>query len=255
MTKLGFQLYSTRNFPPLSDILKKVAAAGYSHVEGYGGLYAGMDEATLKALRADLDSNGLTMPTSHFGLDMLETDRDQSLTIAQILGVKAIYCPYLVPDQRPTDAAGWFAFGKRLQEAGKPYRDAGISFGWHNHDFEFVTLNDGSTAQEQILAGGPDLEWEADIAWIIRGNADPLAWINSYGKRITAVHVKDIAPAGQNADEDGWADVGHGTVDWKGLVDALKTTAVKYYVVEHDNPSDADRLITRSIAGFQTYGS
>ncbi len=152
MTKLGFQLYSARNFPPLSDILKKLSAAGYSHVEGFGGIYANMDEAALKGLRADLDANGLTMPTGHFGLDMLENDREQSLKVAKTLGIEAIYCPYLMPDQRPSDAAGWFALGKRLQEAGKPYRDAGISFGWHNHDFEFATLEDGSTPQEQILA-------------------------------------------------------------------------------------------------------
>ena len=51
---------------------------------------------------------------------------------------------------------------------------------------------------------------------MIRGGADPLEWMRPYGNRITAVHVKDIAPAGESADEDGWADVGHGTVDWNG---------------------------------------
>ncbi|NTJ44422.1 sugar phosphate isomerase/epimerase [Agrobacterium larrymoorei] len=253
MTKLGFQLYSARNFPPLSDIFKKLSAAGYSHVEGFGGIYGTMDDAALQALKNDLDANGLTMPTGHFGLDMLESDPQRALKIAKTLGIEAIYCPYLLPDQRPRDAAGWFAFGKRLQEAGKPFRDAGHSFGWHNHDFEFVSLEDGSTPQEQIFAGGPELDWEADIAWIIRGSADPFAWIEGYGKRITAVHVKDIAPLGENTDEDGWADVGHGKVDWKGLVAALKDTSVKYYVVEHDNPSDVDRLITRSISSFNTY--
>ena len=108
----------------------------------------------------------------------------------------------------------------------------------------------------------PSLMESTSPAWsaasrIIRSyaasSADPFAWIESYGKRITAVHVKDIAPLGENTNEDGWADVGHGTVDWKALVAALKNTAVKYYVVEHDNPSDADRLITRSIASFNNY--
>ncbi|WCK04165.1 sugar phosphate isomerase/epimerase family protein [Agrobacterium tumefaciens] len=254
MTELGFQLYSARNFQPFSDILKKVSAAGYKQVEGYGAMYASLDDAGLKGLRAELDANGLSMPTGHFGLDLLEGDPKKALNIAKVLGVEAIYCPYLMPDQRPTDAAGWFAFGKRLQEAGKPFVDAGLVFGWHNHDFEFKALADGSTPQEQIFAGGPDLKWEADIAWIIRGNADPFAWIESYGKRITAVHVKDIAPSGENADEDGWADVGHGTVDWKGLVAALKAkSATKHFVVEHDNPKDIDRLITRSIASFKIY--
>ncbi len=253
MTKLGFQLYSARNFQPFSAIFPKLAKAGYSEVEGYGALYAAVDDAGLNALRDELSANGLTMPTGHFGIDMLEQETAKVLNIAKVVGVQAIYCPYLMPDQRPTDAKGWFAFGQRLQAAGKPYRDAGLDFGWHNHDFEFKTLEDGSTPQEQILAGGPELSWEADIAWVIRGGADPLAWIESYGKRIKAVHVKDIAPAGENTDEDGWADVGHGTVDWKGLIAALKSYGVKHYVVEHDNPNDIDRLITRSIAAFNSY--
>lgn len=253
MTTLGFQLYSARNFQPFSGIYPKLQAVGYGEVEGYGALYASLEDGELDAFRKELDQNGLTMPTAHFGLDMIEGDPDRVIKIAKTLGIEAVYCPYLMPDQRPTDASGWFAFGQRLQAAGKPLRDAGLIFGWHNHDFEFVALPDGSTPQEQIFAGGPELDWEADIAWVIRGGADPFAWIESYGKRISAVHVKDIAPAGENTDEDGWADVGHGTVDWKGLIAALKSTRVKHFVVEHDNPKDIDRLITRSIASFKTY--
>lgn len=253
MTNLGFQLYSARNFQPYSGVFKKLAAAGYTHVEGFGGIYGELDAAGLKALRADLDANGLTMPTSHFGLDALEKEPGRVFEIVDALGIKAIYCPYLLPDQRPSDAAGWFAFGQRLEAAGKPFVDAGLTFGWHNHDFEFATLADGSTPQEQILAGGPTLKWEADLAWVVRGWADPFAWIESYGKRITAVHVKDIAIAGENKDEDGWADVGHGVVDWKGLVAALSKYNVAHYVVEHDNPNDIDRLITRSIESFKSY--
>ena len=253
MTTLGFQLYSARNFQPFSGIYPKLQAAGYGEVEGYGALYAALADSELDAFRKELDDNSLTMPTAHFGLDMIESDPGRVIKIAKTLGIEAVYCPYLMPDQRPTDAAGWFAFGQRLQAAGKPLRDAGLVFGWHNHDFEFVALPDGSTPQEQIFSGGPELDWEADIAWVIRGGADPFAWIESYGKRISAVHVKDIAPAGENTDEDGWADVGHGTVDWKGLIAALKSTRVKHFVVEHDNRGDIDRLVTRSIAAFKTY--
>lgn len=253
MTDLGFQLYSARNFPPLSETLKKLAAAGYKTVEGYGGIYATMDDAALQALRADLDANGLTMPTGHFGLDLLEKDPEQALKIAKALGIEAIYCPYLMPDQRPADAKGWHAFGQRLGEAGKRYQDAGFVFGWHNHDFEFHALEDGSTPQEQIFAGGPDLAWEADIAWVVRGKADPFSWIEKEAKRIHAVHVKDIAPAGENTDEDGWTDVGHGIVPWRDLMAKLRLTSARHFVLEHDNPKDLDRLITRSMTSFKTY--
>src|SRR4051812_44442755 len=112
MTKLGFQLYCARNFPPLANVLKKVAKAGYTEVEGYGGIYATLDELSLKTLRSDLDANGLTMPTGHFGLDLLEKEPEQALLIAKTLGIEGIYCPHLAADLRPTDAAGWFAFGQ-----------------------------------------------------------------------------------------------------------------------------------------------
>lgn len=247
----SYQLYSSRNFPPLSDTLRMLADAGYGAVEGYGSLYA--DEGAVAALEAGLKATGLTMPTAHFGLDMLENTPDQAIAVAKRLGIERIYCPYVMPADRPTDGAGWRAFGARLQKAGAPIRAAGIGFGWHNHDFEFVPTADGAIPQAEIFKGGPDLEWEMDVAWVIRGKADPFHWIEAEKGRITAAHVKDIAAAGQNVDEDGWADVGHGTVDWKALVAALRGNGVKHLVLEHDNPSDHARFARNSIASVKGY--
>lgn len=250
MTDFSYQLYSSRNFPPLVDTLKMLKRLGYASVEGYGALYA--DAAKVAELKAHLGDSGLTMPTGHFGLDMVEGDPARTLGIAKDLGVETIYVPYLLPDQRPDSGAGWKAFGERLQKASKPYRDAGLGFGWHNHDFEFRKTADGAIPQVAIFEGGPDLEWEADLAWVIKGGADPLEWIKTFGNRLTAVHLKDIAAAGENADEDGWADLGHGTVDWKALKAALANTRVKYFVMEHDNPKDQERFASRSIATART---
>ena len=86
---------------------------------------------------------------------------------------------------------------------------------------------------------------------MIKGGGDPLEWIETFGNRLTAVHVKDIAPEGENADEDGWADVGDGIVDWKALMAALRATPCKNFVMEHDNPKDAKRFAERSIAAAQ----
>ncbi|QRM55755.1 sugar phosphate isomerase/epimerase [Sinorhizobium sp. BG8] len=253
MQNVSFQLYSARNFQPFPEVFKIISEAGYKEVEGYGALYASLDDATVKAVRADLDRNGLSMPTAHFGLDMLEAEPERVLEIARTFGIKAIYCPYILPEHRPSNAAGWKGFGERLQAASSPYRKAGLTFGWHNHDFEFFALPDGTYPLDHIFAGGPDLSWEADIAWIIRGGADPFAWIQKYGSRITAVHVKDIAPKGENADEDGWADVGHGVAPWPDLAKALSGSPVAHYIVEHDNPKDLKRLATRSIASIKAF--
>ena len=80
----------------------------------------------------------------------------------------------------------------------------------------------GKLPLEIILDTAPALIWECDVAWVVRGHHDPVAWMQRYADRVTAIHVKDIAPAGECVDEDGWADVGHGTIDWKTIMDFVK---------------------------------
>ena len=243
MKDFSFQLYSARNFPPLENNLAMVKRLGYTQVEGFGGLYADVD-----GLAASLKAHGLTHPTGHFGLDQLK-DTSNALRIAEKLGVKKIFCPYLAPQDRSADDSKWIELAETLGKLGEVFNTEGYGFGWHNHDFEFVATTDGHLPIDLILETAPNLEWEADVAWIVRGKADPVAWFDKYGKRITAVHVKDIAPAGENANEDGWADVGFGTLGWDNLIkEVMARTAAQYFVAEHDNPSDIERFASRSIA-------
>ena len=246
--RLSFQLYSARNHTSLADTMQILGKAGYKEVEGFGGLYG--DAFGLKAL---MDAQGITMPTAHFGIDALENDKKDTLKTLKTLGIRSIYCPYLPEDERPKDSAGWKAFGKRLGKIAAYYRNEGYSFGWHNHDFEFVPLKDGSTPQELIFGAAPTLDWEIDVAWIVRGKSNPLQWIKAYAGAITIAHVKDIAPQGKCVDEDGWADVGHGVVKWQTIMDALKQTRCMHYVMEHDKPSDVTRFAKRSLASAKKY--
>lgn len=248
MTDISYQLYSSREFPPLADTLRMLADAGYSQVEGYGGLYDAPKE-----LASTLSASGLAMPSGHVSLDMLENEPDRVLELANATGMKAMYCPHIGPELRPDNAAGWREFGARVEAAGEAVRAAGLTYGWHNHDFEFVRQPDGSIPMEEMFAGGPQLSWEADIAWIVRGGGDPLDWITRHGSRISAAHIKDIAPDGQCLDEDGWADVGHGTMGWKSIWNALKSTPCELFIMEHDKPNDDRRFASRSIAAVHSF--
>lgn len=239
----SFQLYSARNFQPWEDVLKMVAEAGYTQVEGFGGLYD--DPAALRAL---LDENRLAMPTGHFSLDMLEGDFATARKIAETLGIGMLICPHVADEARPSGREGWRGFGGRLAAVHENCRKAGLRFAWHNHDFEFVPTGDGAVPMKEILDAAPEIGWEIDVAWVVRGGGDPLAWIDDYASRVVAAHVKDIAKPGEKADEDGWEDVGHGTMDWRAIMTALREkTPAKVFVMEHDNPSDVARFARRSI--------
>ncbi|SMY08141.1 sugar phosphate isomerase/epimerase family protein [Flavimaricola marinus] len=248
MPTLSYQLYCSRNFPEIEDTLAMLAQTGFTECEGYGGLYG-----DLARLKNALDGTSMKMTSGHFGLDMVENDTAKALEVVKTLGVSRVYVPHLMPADRPTDAAGWAAFGKRLAEAGKPFNDAGVIFGWHNHDFELADLGGADRPLDLIAQGGDDVMLELDLAWVEKGGQSAVDWIKKYAGKITSVHVKDIAPAGECTDEDGWADVGHGTLDWTAINKALKAANVTHYVAEHDNPSDHARFAARSLATMKTF--
>jgi sugar phosphate isomerase/epimerase len=245
---LSMQLYSARRFPPVEDQLAVIARRGYTNVETFGPFHE--DTAATRRL---LDAHGLTARSGHFNLDMVENHRDRALDIAGRLGMEHIVVPYLPPEHRPTDRAGWTALGARLAEMSDWYGAQGRRLAWHNHDFEFAALPDGSLPIEHVL--GATLPWKADIAWVVRGNADPEYWIERYRGRIPLVHVKDIEPAGRKPDEDGWADVGAGVLPWRDLWARCVSAGAEIMIAEHDNPNDFDRFAKVSAAAMRGYAS
>jgi hypothetical protein len=77
----------------------------------------------------------------------------------------------------------------------------------------------GSQALDALFEGGPSLEWQADVGWIARAGADPVAAVEARRDRLTSVHLKDLAPPGHPG-EAGWADVGAGTLPRPALARA-----------------------------------
>jgi sugar phosphate isomerase/epimerase len=60
------------------------------------------------------------------------------------------------------------------------------------------------------------------------------------------LHVKDVAVAGENTDEDGWADVGAGVLTWGEILAEAKQLELAYLIVEHDLPKDPVATIQNS---------
>ena len=221
MTDFSYQLYSSRNFPPLADTLKMVAAAGYKKVEGYGALYA--DEAKVAELKRPPRRQRPQDAHRPLRPRQLENDPDRVLDIAKAARHRDDLLPATSPPtSAPTAAPAGSPSASGCRRRRSPTATPASASAGTTTTSSSRRLADGAIPQTAIFEGGPDLEWEADLAWVIKGGADPLEWITTMGKRITAVHLKDIAPAGENTDEDGWADVGHGTVDWRGLMAALQ---------------------------------
>ena len=246
IAKLSFQLFSARFETSLDVKLKALADLGYGLVEPYRAMYEDVD-----GFRERLNRYGLQAKTGHFGFGEIREDPERMIEVAKILGMEFMVISAVPVPERENTLAGWKALVVEVAKFGKMFTDAGLRFGWHNHAYEFAVLEDGSTPMELLLDGNPEMLWQVDIGWVYRAGQDPKVWFSKYGERIFSIHLKDIAPAGECLDEDGWADVGHGVIDWNALWQEIVKLDPKVFPVEHDKPLDYQRFARRSAETFQ----
>ncbi len=237
LARIGVQLYTVRSILENDFVggIEKVAAAGYDEVEFAG--YFDRSPADVKAL---LDRLGLAAPSAHVGLDALKDDLDAVVEAARVIGHQFVVCPWLAPNQRRTldDYRGHAVF---FNEAGKRFKDEGIQFAYHNHDFEFEPI-DGRMPYDLLLAEtDADLvKMELDLYWIAYAGQDPLAYFAKHPGRFPLCHVKDMA-----ADRT-MTPAGQGTIDFAAVFAKSDEAGLQHYFVEHDNAEDPIQSITTS---------
>jgi sugar phosphate isomerase/epimerase len=230
--RISFQLYSARKFPPVEAQLDRLAAIGYDAVEPYRGAY-GDDPG---GFRKKLDAAGLACPSAHIGLDLLNADRGAVIDTAKVLGLEIVIVPAVPQAERTQGLDGWKALAGKLAEHAAALAESGLKLAWHNHAFEFVTLSDGSRPIDHLV-GAAGVLWEPDLGWIVRADCDIKTELEKSPGKVVAFHIKDLAPEGVTVD-DGWTDVGAGTIDWQMLWPAIAATGAGLLVMEHDEPSD-----------------
>ena len=229
---VGLQLYTLRNelTKDLEGTMKRVAEIGYKEVEtfGYGGgKFFGKTPAEFKAL---LTSLGLTTPSGHYMPNNLKKDWNVAVDHAAETGQKYMMCAYLFPADRKT-LDDYKKLCDTFNEAGQVCQKAGIQFGYHNHDFEFQTL-DGQEPYEIMLKGtDPKLvKMELDLYWASYAGKDPVALFKQNPGRFPLVHLKDIA----KTEKREFAEVGTGSIDFQRILDARKVAGIEHFFVEQD---------------------
>jgi sugar phosphate isomerase/epimerase len=195
------------------------------------------------ATRARLDARGLKASSSHVSLAALRERLGGVADACRTIGFTELFIPSVPKDERDSDSPYWAALGRELAGCAQRLAEQGIALGYHNHHWDVQPKADGRTPLE-LLFGAPDspLRWQADVAWLVRGGVDPLAWLQRFAGRVSAAHAKDMAPPGQRLDEDGWTEVGSGTLDWPRLAAACRDAGARWLVAEHDNPADGARF-------------
>ena len=241
INKLGVQLYTVRDQmkADFDGTLAKVAAIGYKDVE-----FAGYFSHTPQQVRAALDKNGLTAPSTHVQYDELDAKFPSVIADSQIIGLNYIVCPWIPEDLRKSPDI-WKQAADKFNKCGEQTKKAGIQFAYHNHWFEFLPV-DGNLPYDELLklCDKNLVKMEMDLCWITAAGADPIKYFNLYPGRFPLVHVKDLkklptitAGGPQNfGDTVDLTEVGSGIIDWKSLFARAGKAGIDVYIVEHDHP-------------------
>lgn len=249
--KISVQLYTLRDqlAIDLEGSLAELAEIGYTRVE-----HAGFVGRTATQFRAALDAAGLKATSGHASIPQPfnASTWQAALEDALIVGNKYIVHAWfgLGADGMPIrDGSVYKAFAKDLNKAGELARKAGLSFGYHNHQNEFVRQDGGSRTGYDILTSETDpglVHLEVDLYWAFRGANDPVDLIHEHRGRIRQVHVKDMATSSS------FADPGAGLIDFGRIFEHSREAGLVEYIVERDDAgspprSPADALITAEV--------
>ena len=240
---VGLQLYSIRD-AMAADVLgtlQKVSDLGYKNLElaNYSnGMFYGYAPKEFKKMVNDL---GMDILSSHAAVESTGITIENAQKMADDhaeVGVKYCVQPWVNEQDRKIETyksmvADWNKVGEIMQ-------GVGIQFGYHNHNFEFATI-DGIVPFYDIYMKELDPElvtMELDLFWATKGGQDPVDMFNKYPGRFKLLHLKDMtlnnAPY-YDVIKDDITSVGGGLIDFKRILAAKEIAGTKYTFVEDDN--------------------
>lgn len=246
---VAVQVYSVRDFAEqdMRGTLQKIKDMGYAGVE-FAGLYGNSPED----VKDMCDEIGLVPISAHVALADMRKDCDKVIKDYATIGCKFIVVPYLNAVDRP-GAEGWEQTIADIREIGKKAHESGLTLLYHNHDFEFVTI-DGKYALDILYDTIPAdyLQTEIDTCWVNVGGENPAEYVKKYAGRAPVVHLKDFygeksddmyeligidkkAPIRPSGFE--FRPVGSGLQDFPPILKASEFAGAGWVVVEQDKPS------------------
>lgn len=238
MARNAVQLYTLRHLDePVTDTLERVSDAGYDGVE----LANQVRSAPVEEVIETLDRTGLDAASAHVGLETLENEYETTVQLYDRLGCETLVIPWLDPEhfettERIADAAD------RLNSVSRALEGDGKSLAYHNHDQEFVSVDDDIAMNIFLNHTDENIGFEIDLGWVTVGGSDPAEFVERYSDRITHVHFADATVESRTS-----AELGEGDLDLSTAATAVKSVNPEWYIYEHDQPADPIASLTHGL--------
>ena len=244
---IGLQLYTIRDAmkADVPGSLKKVSDIGYKYLEmaDYAnGKFYGYLPADFKKMVDDLD---MVILSSHASVNPKGISADEAKKMAEDhakCGAKYCMQPWIDEADRKS-IAGYQKMVAEWNKVGKIMKENGVQFGYHNHNFEFGTV-EGKVPYFDVFLPEMDkdlMTMELDLFWATKAGINPVELFKKYPGRFQLFHMKDMytkeAPFYKTESTD-FAPVGEGVINFKEILAAKKIAGMKYMFVEQDRTKD-----------------
>ena len=244
---IGLQLYTIRDAmgKDVPGSLKKVSDIGYKYLEmaDYSnGKFYGYMPSDFKKMVTDL---GMEVLSSHAGVSPKGISDDEMKKMAEDhANVGARYCmqPYISDADRHS-IAGYQKMVSDWNKVAKVMKEHGVTFGYHNHNFEFATV-EGKIPYFDVFLAGLDKDlttMELDLFWVTKAGINPVDLFKKYPGRFQLFHMKDMytkEPPSVVTKSNDFAPVGAGVINFKEILAARNIAGMKYMFVEQDQTRD-----------------
>ena len=248
-TFLAAQMYSVREFmktpKDMATSLARIKKVGYDAVQ-----LSGQGPVEPADMRKMLDDNGLLACATHISFDQMQHNLKEvierhHLWETQYVGVGAM------PDSYRQDADGYKRFAQEASEIALQLQDEGLTFVYHNHQFEFTRFGSLTGMDILLRESHPAFEFELDTYWAQTGGGDPAAWIDKLAYRMSVIHFKDMRIVGGQPE---FAEIGEGNLNWPAILGACEDAGLEWYIIEQDDcpgdPFDSLALSLRNLRGM-----
>lgn len=226
---VALAVYSVRDAAEkdFEGTIAKVKEMGYEGVE-MAGLY-GLEPSFIRSV---LDKVGIKAVSAHVPIDSLINDTEKTINDYVTIGCEYIAIPWVPEEMR--NGSGLDKMLKELERIGQACADKGVKLLYHNHEFEFEKVADGSYMLDYMFANVPAslLEMEPDTCWVKFAGLDPGDYVRKYTGRCPIVHLKDYN--GSTREDIDFQPVGSGTQNMPEILQAALDAGAKWVIVEQD---------------------
>ena len=233
--QIAMQLYTVRDAMKVDmrDTLRRVAGIGFSAVE----TAFWPEGVSLAQAAGALRDAGLGVCSCHVELP-IGANRQVMLDTAKAFNATRMIWHGWPEDPRYGTLEGTKALAAIYNESNRIARDNGLSFGIHNHWWEFRNRVGGRAPFEVLVEElDPSIFFEVDTYWVKVAGQVPATVVGRLGARAPLLHIKD-GPARYNDqlavdNPDPMTAVGAGTQDFPAIVRAANGHT-EWMVVEMD---------------------